>query len=98
MAFLLIGSVVLGLAWILIFWVASFLGYIVAWIASLFFVQVHVDGENNIWYLFAIVCGTSWLSYHLAGDGCGLGAAIFVFLTGTFMLFRSADIWKIGTC
>jgi len=98
MAFLLIGSVVLGLAWILVFWVASLLGYIVACVASLFGIQVHIENENNIWFLFSVVCAISWLSYHLAGDGLGIGAATCLWFTGTFTLFRSADVWKIGTC
>lgn len=72
--------------------------YVLACVAALFGMHVPIEGENTLWYLFAIVCGISWLSYHLAGDGCGLGMAIFVFLTGSFMLFRSADVWKIASC
>ena len=95
MLFFLLGSVVLGVAWILIFWVASFVFYLWAWILSLFGFYIPIGGENNVWLLFFVVIGISYWIFTL--EGSNFGYAVFVFLSGLFMLFRSADVWRIGT-
>jgi len=96
MAILLLGSILLGLAWVAVFWVASFLIFLVAWFLSLFGVYCDIASEKNLWFLFLVVIGISTWIYGI--DGSNIGYAVFVFLTGSFMLFRSASVWKIATC
>lgn len=79
------------------------MGYIVAWILSLLGVQVHIDGDCNIWYLLFVVAGVSWYASSLVRcnsdcSGAWLFVFIFLFLTGSYSLFKSADLWRIGTC
>ena len=92
-----VGSYVLGLVWLLVFWLASFLIFLIAKILSVFGIFLNIAGEKNIWYLFLVVCLISWLTFNTISDiGSAIGGAIFVFLTGSFMLFKSADTWKIA--
>jgi hypothetical protein len=92
---LIFGGFILAIAWFFIFWVASFFIYLIALILSLFGIYMGVDGEKNVWLLFLVVCGISWWVSLL--DGSNIGYAIFVFFTGSFMLFRSANVWKISS-
>jgi len=94
MLFFLIGSVILGLAWTIVFWVASFIAYIVACLAALVGIQIHIEHEYNIWYLLLVVTGISYWVWNIPGS-C-FGYALFIWITGAFMLFRSAGIWKIS--
>jgi hypothetical protein len=93
--FFLVAPMILGIAWIVIFWVASLAVYLAACSLALLGIRFEISGDKNIWLLFLVVCGISYYVYHLAGD-CGWAAAVFVFLSGAFMLFRSADIWRIS--
>ena len=92
----LIGSFVLGWIWIAIFWIFSFIGYIVACICSKLGIFVDVSGDRNIWYLFCVVIGISLWVYSSNWGELGLFLAILSFFSGAFMLFRSADTWKIA--
>ena len=96
MAFFLIGSFVLGLAWILIFFVASLVIYLIAFLLSLFGVFMDISGDNNIWLLFLVVIGISSWVFNL--DGSNFGYSVFVFMSGSFLLFKTADNWKIASC
>jgi hypothetical protein len=93
----IVGGYILGIAWLLVFWLASFLIFLIAKILSLFGIFLNIAGEKNIWYLFLVVCLITWLVFNSVSDlGCAIGGSIFVFLTGAFMLFKSADTWKIA--
>jgi len=96
MAFLLVGSFALAVAWTILFWVASLVIYLVACGLSVFNIYCDIKGDRNICWLFFVVTGLSVWVYSL--EGSNFGYATFVFLTGSFFLFKSADIWKIGTC
>ena len=96
MAILLLGSILLGLAWVAVFWVASLAIYLVACGLSLFGVYCDIGDDRNVWLLLLLVIGISFWIYSL--EGSNIAYAVFVFLTGSFMLFRSADVWKIDTC
>jgi len=93
---LLVGGFVLGIAWIIVFWIASFLWYLIAWILSLLGVYMQVSGDRMIWLLFLVVCGISYSLYIANVGDCGLFCAIFSFLSGNFMLFKSADNWRVA--
>jgi hypothetical protein len=93
----IVGSYVLGIAWLLIFWLASFLIFLIAKILSFVGIYLNIAGERNIWYLFLVVCLITWLVFNSIGDfGCAIGVSIFVWLTGCFMLFKTADTFKIA--
>ena len=93
----IVGSYILGIAWLLVFWLASFLIFLIAKILSVFGIFLNIAGERNIWYLFLVVCLITWLVFNSISDfGCAIGAGIFVWLTGVFMLFRTADTFKIA--
>jgi len=57
---IIIGSYVLGIAWAIIFWVASFINYHIVWFLSLFKIFIDIRGEKNVWSLFWVVIGISW--------------------------------------
>jgi hypothetical protein len=92
MLFFLIGPFILGIAWIAIFWLASFMIYLIACLLSLLGICFDISGDRNVWLLFIVVCGIAYCVFAVGN----FGYAIFVFLTGAFMLFRSADTWKIS--
>ena len=94
MLFFIFGSIALGIAWVLVFWVASFAGYLVTCLCSLLGIYVDISGDKNVWFLFLVVLGISVWVFNI--EGSNFGYAIVVFLTGSFMLFRSVDMWRIG--
>jgi len=94
--FFLIAPYVLALTWILVFWFASLAIYLLAFLLSLFGVNCDIGGDTNVWLLFFLVIGISVWVYSL--DGSNFGFALFVCLSGTFFLFRSADCWRIASC
>jgi len=95
---LLFGGVILGIIWSLIFWVGSLFVYLFAWICSLCGIFVDISGERNVWLLFCIVTLISIGAANIPEDAStGWGIFVFLFLTGSFSLFRSADVWKIGS-
>jgi len=93
--FLLLGPI-LGIFWTIVFWIASFVIYIIASILAACGIHLDIAGEKNLWLLLLVVGGISWWVYLQNWEGWGLGLAIFIFITGAFMLFRSADVWKIN--
>ena len=93
--FLLIAPYVLVLAWILVFWLTSLATYLVAFLLSLLGVSMDISGDKNVWMLFMLVISISVWVFSL--DGSNFGFALFVFLSGTFFLFRSADCWRIAS-
>lgn len=93
---LLVGGYVIGFFWLLTFWISSFLWYLIAWFLSLFGIYMKVSGDSMVWLLFLVVCGISYYLYIANFSDCGLFLAIFSFLSGNFMLFRSADMWKVA--
>jgi len=95
MAFFLIGSFVLGLAWIIIFFIGSFIFYLFAWFCSLIGIFVDVSGDRNIWFLFLLVLAISIWVFSL--EGSNFGYFTFVFLTGVFMVFKTADTFRIAS-
>jgi len=54
---------------------------------------VDISGENNVWVLFLVVCGISFYVYAVSN----FGFSLFVFLSGEFMLFRTASNWMIAS-
>jgi len=88
------GSFMLGIFWVCVFLVASFLIYLVAWLLSVFGIYMDISGDKNICLLFLVVFGISWWVFNVSN----IGYALFIWLTGSFMLFRSADLFKIGSC
>ena len=94
MAFFLIGSFVLGVAYILLFWVVSFCIYLIAWCFSWFGISIDISADRNLYYLFLTVLGLSIWVYTL--EGSNIGISLFVLLTGVFFLCKSADIWRFG--
>jgi len=94
--FLIIAPYVLVLAWILVFWLASLVTYLFAFLLSLLGVSVDISGDKNVWMLFLVVISITCWVFSL--DGSNFGFAVFVFLSGTFFLFRSADCWRIASC
>lgn len=91
---LLIGSFLLGVAFIVLFWVISLLVYLFAWVCSLIGIFIDISGDNNLWVIFSVICGISFYIYAISN----FGFALFVFLSAVWMLFRSADIWRISSC
>ena len=89
----IIAGYLLGFVWILVFWFASFLWFLMSWFLSLFGIYMRVSGDRMIWLLFLVVCGITYLVFNI--EGSNIGYAIFIFLTGVFMLFRSADTWRV---
>jgi len=96
MLLFLIGPYVLALAWLVIFWFASLATYLLAFLLSLFGVNCDIGGDTNVWLLFLVVISISVWVYSL--EDSSFGFALFVFLSGTFFLFRSADTWRIASC
>ena len=93
MLFFILGSFALGIAWVIIFWVASFMGYLVAYICSLVGIYINISNDNNVWFLFMVVCGISFYIYAISN----FGFSLFVFMSGSFMLFRTAENWRIAS-
>ena len=93
--FLLLGPA-LAIFWWIVLTVSSFVIFVIACILAAVGVHLDVSGEKNLWYLLLVVAGISWWVYLQNWEGWGLGLAIFVFLTGAFSLFRSADNYKIN--
>ena len=98
MIFFLVGSYLLGIAWIAIFWLASFMAYLIAWLCSLFGAYVNISDDNNVWFLFMVVIGISAWAGNIPEDAAtGWCVFVFLFLTGSFSLFRSAENWRIAS-
>jgi len=95
MLFFILGSFLLGIFWVLIFWTFSFIAYLVAYLCSLLGIYINISNDNNVWFLFFVVIGISIFVFNI--EGSNLGYALFVFLSGSFMLFRSADTWRIAS-
>ena len=53
-----------------------------------------ISGDKNILLLFLVVFGISWWVFNISN----IGFALFIWFTGSFMLFKSADLFKIGSC
>lgn len=68
--------------------------YSVLWFLSLFSVFCDLSGDKNIWFLFLVVVGISSWVYTL--EGSNIGYSICLFISGIFMLFRSASVWKFA--
>ena len=96
MLLLIIGPYVLALAWIIVFWFASLTVYLINWLLSLLGINMDISGDKNVWMLFMLVISVSCWVYSL--DGSNFGFALFVFLSGAFTLFKSADTWRIASC
>jgi len=96
MLLFLIGPYVLALAFMVLFFFTSLIVYLVTWLLSLFGIYMDISGDKNVWVLFLVVISISVWVYSL--DGSNFGFAVFVFLSGTFFLFRSADCWRIASC
>lgn len=91
---LLIGSFLLGVALIVLFWAISILVYLFAWFCSLIGIFVDISGDKLLWIIFSVICGISFYIYAISN----FGFALFVFVSAVFMLLRSADIWRISSC
>ena len=93
MLFFIFGSIALGLSYIVLFWAISLLLYLFAYLMSLFGIFVDISGENNIWVIFLVICGISFYVYAVSN----FGFALFIFISANFMLFRTADTWRIAS-
>lgn len=96
MLLLIIGPYVLALAWIIVFFFASLILYLVSWLLSLLGIYMDISGDKNVWMMFLTVISISCWVFSL--EGSNFGFALFVFLSGTFFLFHSADYWRIASC
>jgi len=93
MLFFLIGSYLLGLAYIVLFFLISLLVYLFAWFCSLFGIFVDISGSRMLQVIFVIICG---LSYYVYDVSC-FAFALFFFISAVFMLGRTAELWCIGS-
>jgi len=90
---LLIGSFILGVAFIVLFWVISLLVYLFALFCSFIGIFVDISGSRMLQVIFLVICGITYYVYDISN----LGFALFFFMSAGFMLMKTADNWCIGS-
>lgn len=93
MAFFIFASIALGVAFIVVFWITSMFVYLFARSCSFIGIFVDISGDKLLWIIFSVICGISFYIYAISN----FGFALFVFLSAVWMLFRSADVWRIAS-
>ena len=91
---MLVVAYALPYVWLAIFWAASGLFFLVSLVLSKLGIYMCVSGYRMVWLLFVAVCGISYLVYGIT-DG-GIYYAIAVFVSGNYMLFKSAHMWMVA--
>lgn len=90
--FFLVGGFFLGIAWMLFFWIASFIIYILSRILAILGINFNISGETNVWILFWLIAGISYYIFDISN----FAYALFIFITGCFMLFKNASMWMVN--